>query len=146
MKNRQGFVSNSSSSSFCIFGAAIELCFNLDYYIGLGEEKFKLIRKELPEFKEKLADIDNLDLSEEDIDEINDYLMDDPEWFLSKVFPELEIHWAGDYDTSIYLGRSWYKIKNTETGAQFKEKIRKDIKKICGPDIKCTTHIKSFWS
>jgi len=51
MKNRKGFVSNSSTSSFCIYGTN-------DFSFGDPIEFYKTIRKEFPEqFKELLKDL-----------------------------------------------------------------------------------------
>ena len=86
MKVRYGFVSNSSSTSFCIYGTSI------------GRSK-----------------ADELDGNSK----------------------ELEICYGNpDYeDAPAYIGVSWKRIRDDETGAQFKARVEAEIKKILGDEI-----------
>ncbi len=111
MKVRSGFVSNSSSSSFCIYGAEIDSC---DF-----EEKIKKLNPELAD--------------EECIYELTESLD-----------TTLDIHTPSDYDT-IYIGRSWSSIGDDETGKQLKENVEKEIKKLFGEDIKCSTQEEAYY-
>jgi len=97
MKIRTGFVSNSSSSSFCIYGTSIDT------------KRVEGIEKQIEEMG-------------------------------------LEIH-NGDcnYDNgTLYVGRSWSSIKDDETGAQFKEFVRKALNKFFG-DTECTTTEQAWY-
>jgi len=51
----------------------------------------------------------------------------------------LDIELPYEYDTA-YIGRSWSSIGDDETGKQFKESVKKEIKKVFGEDLKCSTH------
>lgn len=55
---------------------------------------------------------------------------------------ELEFH-IPDYDESVYIGISWDKVKDNETGLQFKERVVSEINKILGVKLNIedlTTH------
>jgi hypothetical protein len=81
MKIRRGFVSNSSSASFCIYGVCV------------GAKSWD----EQEQLEELLSDTD------------------------------LEIH--GPEYRHTYIGRSWKRIKDNETGAQFKEGVRQVLER-----------------
>jgi len=91
MKIRNGFVSNSSTSSFLIWGCIAE---------------DKNIPKEL---------FDQYDSRFELMDEIR-----------SKTSSELS-YWLPPTE-SIYLGVPWSRVKDDETGRQFKDRVEKLIK------------------
>lgn len=86
MKVRYGFVSNSSTTSFCIYGAAIS--------------------------SDKADELDS--------------------------DKELEVHYGdpeADNDGA-YVGVSWKRIGDNETGAQFKARIQEAVKKLVGDEAK----------
>ena len=89
MKVRTGFVSNSSSSSFLLYGISFS---SLE---ELGIE---------------------VDREAEDFD--GEYEM------IEEVFKGLDVEMPCDYDTS-YVGLSWSKVGDDETGAQFKARVKK---------------------
>lgn len=98
MKIRNGFVSNSSTSSFCIYGIRI----NGELKPGLESELYKL----------------GFDVE--------------------------------PVDSLIYIGKSWDKIKDDETGKQFKESIIETLKPVLGDilsedDFEFRTHKKAFY-
>ena len=108
MKIRECLVSNSSSSSFCIFGTILsENC--------------------VEEFKKKFGD--------EDMYEIADKMIIDQKL-------DLSIHCPPDYQ--YYLGRSWSKVKDDQTGSEFKEDVKKQIAQLLGKDVELET-LEEAW-
>jgi hypothetical protein len=111
-----GFVSNSSSSSFCIYG------------LEKGEDEFA-----------KLLGLSGYD---EDFD--GDY---DAEYERYEKFEEalrkalegtcLTYEFGEGYG---YVGMSWSKVGDKETGLQFKQKVEADIEKAFGQKLNCATH------
>ena len=109
MKIRIGFVSNSSSVSFCVYGVAID------------DEARK---KHFP--------------GTEDAYDIEKLLSDSG----------LEIHYGQDSDDYgyTYIGRSWDKIKDNETGLQFKEDVKQKVKKLFKKDMECASHEEGYYN
>jgi len=108
MKIRSGFVSNSSSSSFCIYGT----------YIDFGEIIEKLKKTNL--------------LTEDEENQLNDedYGYDEIETILSKKTKlDINIDWE---DESVYVGDSWSSVGDDETGRQFKDRIELELKRVFG--------------
>jgi len=114
MKTRNGFVSNSSTTSFCIFGSAID-----------EEECAKLIREKYSQ-DAKFEDGENDDI----IDEWANHA-------------GLELHYGYDR-CEAYLGRSWSSVQDDETGRAFKESVQKALKDLLGKEIKCETIVEAF--
>jgi hypothetical protein len=98
VKKRFGFVSNSSSSSFCIYGIKL----------------------------------DGSNISEETLDRLRN---DD--------IPEgLDFH--SILGEEFYLGRSWAKIRDDQTGLQFKQEVEKLITELAGKPIVCSTEEEAW--
>lgn len=97
MKIRNGFVSNSSSSSFLIYG----------------------------------AEISEIDFPNKD------EILDSEKW------QDLSFERQPDCEY-VYVGISWGSVKDDETGLQFKQRVEKQIKEMCGQDIACET-ISAAW-
>jgi len=113
MKIRNGFVSNSSSSSFCIYGASFEM----------GE----LIEK-----------VKTLGLITED--KIEEY--EDDQYELMEILDEkLDLNMEFDYENEyVWIGRPWSSIGDDETGRQFKDDVEAKIEKNFGSGNDCETH------
>jgi hypothetical protein len=107
MKVRLGFVSNSSASSFCIYGAAFEN----------------------DEVKKMLGIKDDESVEDDD----GDYGIVEK---LEKKTGLTCGGWGADYDT-FYIGRSYDTLKDDETGKQFKESVEKKLKELFGKKVKC---------
>lgn len=113
MKIRQGFVSNSSSSSFVLYGCSFE--------------SFEDILKAL---KEELDEETKAELEESDFYEISDELQK----IINIKGLKLEVETYSDY--GIYIGREPTTIGDNETGKQFKDGVVEDLSKIFNIDNK----------
>lgn len=110
MKIRNGFVSNSSSTSFCVYGTTV----NIDLII----EKVAA----LPNAPENIAEKYGPDSD-------NDYdyeLIDEGMELIGKQLQQVDkrFYWITDFDNhQVYIGISPTDILDDETGAQFKSKV-----------------------
>ena len=116
MKIRNGFVSNSSSSSFLIYGVNVEDTEKLIENLGLTDEEKESLEGEGDWY---LSEI----LYEKDLGGV-DYF--------------------AAYGEYIYLGCSWDSVGDNETGLEFKEKVQKKISELLGEDSKCSTHSEAW--
>jgi hypothetical protein len=112
MKIRTGFVSNSSTSSFLIYG----------------------IYQDSDDIFEKLKATGFIP---EDNDSFDKWFWAEGEKKLKEKNLIMEFPHEGDY---VALGRSWDTIKDDETGGQFKETTAQAIKEITGKDLILDTH------
>jgi predicted transcriptional regulator len=113
MKIRTGFVSNSSSSSFCIFGAIVPDDLDLMTLVP-----------------------DDLEVDEDDVDnEVDEAVYEAAE--------KAGLEWESIDDTH-FVGVSWKEVKDNETGAQFKKRVTKAVKKFLGVDVECETHEEAW--
>lgn len=111
MKIRMGFVSNSSTSSFCIYGV----------YLSDAEAQ----------------DIKNaLEKTEED----------DYEFWEEKASKLGLAHHHPDGFDGHYIGMEWSNIKGSETGNQFKKRVKKLITELIGFEMSCGTCKEAYYS
>ena len=103
MKIRNGFVSNSSNSSFLIFGKNFK---NLNFLSQ--NEKVQVMLED---------DLDTYEIMEA----VFPWNKDN----------EIEYHMM-EYDDTVYIGQSWDQVKDDETGLQFKQRTVDAINKFCG--------------
>jgi hypothetical protein len=100
MKIRTGFVSNSSSSSFVAWGV------HLDY-----DEMTALLDLDV--------DID----ADEDFDDYYGTV-----WgFAERLDLDCDI---GEDENDVYIGKFWNRIKDNETGAQFKQSVKEKLESV----------------
>lgn len=131
MKIRSGFVSNSSSSSFLIYGISIET-----------QEMIDIIKTNLSHFEkhfnEKIQNVEEfVENYEQNCDDYDCGIYDGSLELLSNKDIRHYSECDGDYN---YLGVSWDKVKDNQTGKQFKESIEADLEKLLGGKVKCKTH------
>lgn len=115
MKVRNGFVSNSSSSSFMMYGTEID-----------KDEAIRLVGGVLK--NEGDEDYDDYCRSEE-IENI-----------MYEALKDTDLHFVAPYEyDDVMIGRSWSSVKDDETGAQFKASIQAQITKVFGKAFPCRT-------
>lgn len=118
MKLRIGFVSNSSSSSFCVYGASVD-DFSLNTEVLDRLEKSFSENKELVKVITKCREAIKAD---EDCD-LSDYLYDIMETLqVSHMFS----------DSTLLIGRSYNTLKDDETGKQFRKSTTEKLRLILG--------------
>jgi len=118
MKVRAGFVSNSSASSFCIYGTEVD-----------WDDKNMLIKKITGKTREELEDAGE-------------------ETYFSEIIYEpikkLGLECWSMCGESHYSGRSFDTIKDDETGKQFKESTQKVLNELFGYEVKCDNHQEAW--
>jgi hypothetical protein len=110
MKIRQGFVSNSSSSSFCIYGTELDI---------------EDIKKYAPK-----------DTNFDDGDWMYELEWRDVQQSIEKKVGEnMSVFY--DYECAeVYIGREFTTLEDDETGADFKASVEKRLKEVFGDGYK----------
>jgi hypothetical protein len=117
MKIRQGFVSNSSSTSFLLYGIVVE-----------ESELFEKYKSELT--PEELEEWENGDFDEQ-------YFVE------QKIGEGYSVKHPYESD-SYYIGKSWDEIKNEQTRKEFTEEIENRLSKL-GFNKKCDTWSEAWY-
>jgi len=158
MKIRQGFVSNSSTTSFLIYGfsannpdfdGAVELLINfkkenedifntnINKIIAKYENRANKWAAEKVEVYKLIRLINHPDILKDNKEIIKRHITDEDTLY---GILGLEYHCT---DYSNYVGRSWDSVRDDETGAEFKASVEK-VAKHFGEGIKCGT-IEEAW-
>ena len=123
MKVRNGFVSNSSSSSFCIYGVSFDL-----------DEMLEKVRAT------------NF-LTEDELKEIEQYQEDDETYEITELIErKLNLSLYRNEDNSVWIGNSWSNVGDDETGREFKNKIETELLEVFGPDIDFDTYEEEIYN
>lgn len=121
MKIRMGFVSNSSSSSFAIYGTRVDSNEVLDMLL----KHKKITKKQYNKCQE------------EDNSEVGDII----DWGRCMDNFNNSLVLVGDFECyeTLYIGRELASIDDDETGKQFKESTEKELKDLFGKEMDCET-------
>jgi len=154
MKIRRGFVSNSSTSSFMIYGTTIDPEeFVEKFKTSMTDEQLKSViekwidksersktRYKDRDWKEILNE--GLGTDEEDYDSESMYFIEELMPYIDGL-KDLSIH-SGPYGEDLYIGISPECIGDDETGKEFKTRTENGIKSIMGKDMSCN-YILEAW-
>jgi hypothetical protein len=131
MKIRQGFISNSSTSSFCIYGVSLEHkdLFDLAVRLGFEIKKKKSKTKEKEHFSKFIRNDNGKleDLEEDESFEYENYERYDLMNYINKqeiITVKCFDAYSGDY---YYIGREFKSIGDKETGARFKKSVEDEL-------------------
>jgi len=149
MKTRHGFVSNSSTTSFSIYGISMDDAdINVDLFVRIKQNMPKafegIVKQANTYYSDFVEYFNNIDsLTKEQKSELQE-LIDDlgPEMIEMLDCLSFEVHWT-PWDVT-YVGTSWNSIGEDETPRQFKARVEKEMKKFFGDNIKCESYEEAF--
>jgi len=147
MKSRTGFVSNSSTSSFCIYGTIIE---DPEQFIL---DKLREHEAETIAWSQEYEKTNEYWKHSDDIEEIAESLqadglydifgwLDGPPCFRDIDCLEIEFPYEGD--CGAFVGLSYEGLQDNETGAQFKARAQTAIEKFFGPGHQYGWHLEAW--
>jgi len=140
MKIRNGFVSNSSSSSFCLYGLCIDESEIRDALIAKGEVLTEDEQEYLGEYFYYPYSYQKRKDNEEELTE-------EDKRAEAKFFSPDDGFTYEDVDGyQQFIGIEWKDIKDDETGAEFKKRVENKLKELF-PDkkIECSTHEHAWY-
>ena len=129
MKTRLGFVSNSSTSSFMIYGYEMD---SSDFYEILYKNHTDL-------FKDQLEQL-NKDHKEDEKFTLEDALSSGEIYDIDEVLQENDIplHMIDGEGDTVYLGVDPSNMDMDETKRQFQARVEEQISKFMGKKVKCS--------
>jgi len=138
MKTRQGFVSNSSTSSFCIYGAEVD--------VGIVADFMNVIFEKDAEFNKKIKSSGFAGMQEAINDSsIFEYVHIVEQYLSKEAGKGFSVHYISGCEDYCYIGRSYSSIADDETGGDFKKSVSETISKFFGKEIK-VKHIEEAWN
>lgn len=131
MKLRFGFVSNSSSTSFCMYGSIFEFNKIIEVFDDVYEQKRQELLKQMKENCER----NGFDFNEEE-EYVEDYEI--IEFIVDDIVKNSNLNYMiNGEDESVLVGRNFTNIGDDETGSQFKQNAEEQIKDLFGEDVEC---------